>query len=406
MPGFYPFRALRPVKDKVARFTAKTSDFRNIDEVYEDMKSFPESYYYVTKQSLILKELMSVEEYFCIGSEFVYQKTEEGVLFRENQPNYYLYKQVDHKAGRSFLGIIGLVDVEDLKKGKIKKHELTKVVREEYLYKQLHYTEVLGEPVLMGFKSNETINSVYEQTMKQTPEYDFMSPDEKEHVIWLINDSQTLEMLQHEFDKTDAFYIADGHHRSASAERNYERNPDPSNRYYMVYLLDEEQFHIETFHRLISEIDDEFDEMLGKLSIYFNIAYHEAGHLYIPQKHAEFGILTRYFSYKLTLLDEGDSANPEQHLDVTLLEDYFLKPVLNIHNPRTDHRLQYMAAKEDISPVLRSLQNREIDMIVSNFPVSFKDVRKIADANKTMPPKSTYIEPKLRGGLIMQKFIK
>lgn len=405
MPVFLPFRALRPVKDKVATFSAKTSDFKNQEEVIEDMNANPESYYHVTKQQLLSQAKKPVEHFFTIGAEFVKQKIENGSLIRDNIPCFYVYRQIDHRSKRSYTGIIGLVDVLDLENEGIKKHELTKVVREEYLYKQLHYTEVLGEPVLMGYKHSAFIEQIIQKTIQSEPEYDFSTIDEKEHMVWLINNSYDIEEVEEEFKKVDAFYIADGHHRCASAVRNYERNQHPVNRYFMVYLLDQDQFHIESFHRLISGLtpDDTFN-LKERLQENFYVEDFTYGQLYTPVKHSNFGLLTRELSLKLTLVKERKSSNPESHLDVTHLENKILKPILHIIHPRTDHRLSYMSSQENIENVYNALQSGEIDMVISNFPVSFEEVKHVADANKTMPPKSTYIEPKLRGGLIIQKF--
>jgi len=405
MPVFLPFRALRPVKDKVAAFSAKTSDFKSQEEVVEDMNANPESYYHVTKQQLLSQTKKPVEHFFSIGADFVKQKVANGTLIRDNVPCFYVYRQIDHRSKRTYTGIIGLVDVLDLENEGIKKHELTKVVREEYLYKQLHYTEVLGEPVLMGYKNSEAIDQIIQKTTKNTPEYDFSTIDEKEHIVWLINNSNDLEAVEEEFMKVDAFYIADGHHRCASTVRNYERNPHPINRYFMVYLLDQDQFHIESFHRLISGLTpDDTLNLRERLQENFIVEDYTQGKLYIPQKHSNFGLLTRDLSLKLTLVKERKSSNPESHLDVTLLENKILKPILHIIHPRTDHRLSYVSSQENIENVYNSLYEKEIDMVITNFPVSFEEVKNVADANKTMPPKSTYIEPKLRGGVIIQMF--
>ncbi len=405
MPVFLPFRALRPTKEKISDFSAKTSDFKNPEEVLANMQSNMESYYHVTKQQLLLSGKKPVEHYFKIGAEFVRQKVSEAVLVRDKVPCFYVYRQIDHHTNRTFTGIIGLVDVLDVASNKIKKHELTKVVREEYLYKQLHYTEVLGEPVLMGYPHSPAIEKIISNTVENKPEYDFKTIDNKEHLVWLINNSFDLELIQDRFAEMPAFYIADGHHRCASTIRNYERNPAPINRYFMVYLLDEDQFHIESFHRLLSGLTpDDTLNLKEKLAEYFEVEDYTEGELFVPEKHSQFGILTREFSFKLKLVKDTKSSNPEAHLDVSLLESRFFKPIMGIEHPRTDHRLSYISSLEDMNHIKELLHNKDIDMIISNFPISFDEVKKVADANKSMPPKSTYIEPKLRGGMIIQQY--
>jgi len=405
MPVFLPFRALRPSKEKISHFSAKTSDFKNLEEVLTNMQANMESYYHVTKQQLFLSGKKSVEHYFKIGAEFVKQKVSEVVLIRDKVPCFYVYRQIDHRTGRSFTGIIGLVDVLDLESNKIKKHELTKVVREEYLYKQLHFTQVLGEPVLMGYPHSGSVEKIIANALENVPEYDFKTIDNKEHLVWLINNSFDLELIQDHFAEMPAFYIADGHHRCASTIRNYERNPEPINRYFMVHLLDENQFHIESFHRLLSGLTQEDTSNLEeKLAEYFEVEDYNKDELFVPQRHSQFGILTREYSFKLTLVKDTKSTNPEAHLDVSLLESRFFKPIMGIVHPRTDHRLSYISSLENINHIKELLNNKDIDMIISNYPISFDEVKQIADANKTMPPKSTYIEPKLRGGMIIQQF--
>src|SRR6185436_20055192 len=147
-------------RDKVAKFSAKTSDFKHPEEVLADMMLNTESYYYVTKQNLIHSVKKPIEHFFTIGAGFIKKELESGNLFRENIPCFYVYRQLDPVSGRTYTGIIGLVDVLDLENNSIKKHELTKVVREEYLYKQLHFTGVLGEPVLMGHPHSQAIDEL------------------------------------------------------------------------------------------------------------------------------------------------------------------------------------------------------------------------------------------------------
>ncbi|MFM9943850.1 MAG: DUF1015 family protein [Bacteroidia bacterium] len=405
MPAFLPFRALRPTKDLVAKFSAKTSDFKNPEDVLADMQTNTESYYYVTKQSLLSPVKKPIEFFFTIGAGFINKKTESGDLFKDKVPCFYVYRQIDHSAGRTYTGIIGLVDVLDLENNLIKKHELTKVVREEYLYKQLHFTGVLGEPVLMGHQHSIEIDNLIEKATKKTPEYDFKTIDNKEHIVWQIKTSLDLQLITESFEKLPAFYIADGHHRCASTIRNYKRNPESNNRYFMVFLLDENQFHIESFHRLLHGLTPEdTKDLKEKIQAQFEVEDYKKGELFKPQKHSEFGLLTRDLSLKLTLKKEPKTTNPEAHLDVSILEKKFFMPIMNIHHPRTDHRLSYIASSQDFNSLKQWLVNGDIDMVISNFPISFDEVKQVADANKTMPPKSTYIEPKLRGGMIVQKF--
>ena len=405
MPVFFPFRALRPIEENITKFSAKTSDFKNQEEVLADMKVNTESYYHVTKQSLLSSVKKPIEHFFTIGAEFVKQKTESGDLVREKVPCFYVYRQIDHITGRTYTGIIGLVDVFDLENNSIKKHELTKVVREEYLYKQLHFTEVLGEPVLMGHEHKPEIDEIISKATNNNPEYDFKTIDNKEHIVWLINTSEDLEFVTEKFAELPAFYIADGHHRCASTIRNYHRNPEPINRYFMVFLLDENQFHIESFHRILSGLlPEELENLKEKLSNYFEVEEYKKGELFKPERHSQFGLLTRDLSLKLSLKKEPKTSNPEAHLDVSILEKKFFIPIMDIHHPRTDHRLSYIASSQDFKPMKKLLINGDIDMVIANFPISFEEVKQVADANKTMPPKSTYIEPKLRGGMIIQKF--
>ena len=405
MPALLPFRALRPSKEVIGKFTAKSSDFRTTDEIVAEMKAHPDNYYYITKHHLLEESSKPPEHFFPLSAKYIQEKEKAGILLRDKVPSYYVYRQIDHDTARNYTGIIGLVDVIDIENNVVKKHELTKVVREEYLYKHLHETGILGEPVLIGHQHSPIIDELISTAMAKEPEYDFRTIDHKEHVLWLINTSEDLEKMAEEFMNMPAFYIADGHHRCASAVRNYHRNKNAANRFMMVYILDENQFHIDSFHRLLSEVPkDDLLDLNKKLEANFDVENYVEGELYKPLKHSEFGLLTRDFSLKLTLKKQPHTSNPEAQLDVSILESKFFKPILDINHPRTDHRLSYISSQEPFSDIKRLLDNREIDIIVSNFPISFEEVKKVADANKTMPPKSTYIEPKLRGGMVIQKF--
>lgn len=405
MPVFLPFRAIRPSKDKVAEFSAKTSDFKNQEEIVADMLSNTQSYYYVTKRFLVFKDNENVEYHFSNGAKYLSEKILSNDLIVEFEPCYYIYRQTDFLTNRTYTGFIGLADIKELENNIIKKHEYTKQQREEYLYKQLHYTGVLGEPVLVGYKNNDLLNKIIEEHVIENSIYDFKTKDNKQHQIWKISESRVLEEIYHLFNEIEAFYIADGHHRCASVHRNYIKNPIARNRYFMIYLLEENQFKIESFHRLISDIGKiDIKELEVKISSEFKIESYELNKLYIPQKHSEFGLLTRDFSLILTYRGKEKNVDPDKNLDVNILENYFLKPLFSIDNPRSDHRLSFIASTENTDKILNLLRKGEIDMIISNYPVSFNEVKQVADANKVMPPKSTYIEPKLRGGLIIQQF--
>lgn len=405
MPSFLPFRALRPSKTKVSEFSAKSSDFKNQEEIVADMLANTQSYYYVTKRFLISSENENVEYHFTKGAEYIKGKIEKGDLYIDCKPGFFVYCQTDFETGKSYTGFIGLADVEEIENSLIKKHEHTKIQREDYLYKQLHYTGVLGEPVLLGHEKNSEIERLINEITNAECEYDFETIDNKNHKIWKVSNSITLEKIYYVFNNINAFYIADGHHRCASVIRNYKLNPTVNNRFFMVFLLSENQLNIESFHRIISEtVTLNIDEFITKISDDFNVEKIDENKLYIPQKHNEFGLLSRDYSLKLTFKNNHNLKNPESKLDVTILENYLLKPVFEIHHPRTDKRLSFIASTDNIEKTLKLLSNGSIDYIISNYPVSFNEVKEIADSNKVMPPKSTYIEPKLRGGLIIQRF--
>lgn len=405
MPSFFPFRALRPNKKQVSVFSSKTSDFNNQEDLVADMISNTESYYYVTKRFLVNDDKKKVEFHFEDGAEFIKEKIMKNELFIDNKPSYFIYRQTDFIKNRSYTGLIGLADINEIENDKIKKHENTKIQREEYLYKQLHYTGVLGEPVLVGYEQNNEISNIIENNITNECEYDFNTIDNKNHKVWKITDSETLEKIYNLLNETNAFYIADGHHRCASVVRNYNLNPSLKNRFFMIFLLDENQLNIGSFHRVISDVGDfRLDELSEKINKNFLIEQYKTKELYCPIEHSEFGLLTRDFSLKLTFINKIKSNNPEKFLDVNILENYIFKEVFNINHPRTDNRLSFFSSNDKISKLKKMLENKEIDMIISNYPVSFCEVKQIADANKVMPPKSTYIEPKLRGGLILQQF--
>ncbi|NUM32488.1 MAG: DUF1015 domain-containing protein [Bacteroidetes bacterium] len=405
MPSFLPFRALRPTKKKVSEFSAKTSDFKNQEEIVADMLTNTQSYYYVTKRFLVYKDNENIEYHFAHGAKYINEKIKKGDLTIDSKPGFFVYRQTDFVSNKVFTGFIGLADVEEVENSLIKKHEHTKIQREDYLYKQLFYTGVLGEPVLIGHENDKKIDDLIAEITKNDVEYNFNTIDNKNHKIWRVTDSELLEKIYHSFQNINAFYIADGHHRCASVIRNYKLNPNVNNRFFMIYLLSENQLNIESFHRIVSGTGTlNYDSFKNKINDDFTVESFDENKLYIPQKHNEFGLLSREYSLKLTFKSLKEIKNPESKLDVSILEKYLLKPVFEINHPRTDKRLSFVASTEDIEKSLNLLSHGSIDYIISNYPVSFNEVKEIADSNKVMPPKSTYIEPKLRGGLIIQKF--
>jgi uncharacterized protein (DUF1015 family) len=325
----------------------------------------------------------------------------EGILQRDETPSLYIYRQI--KAGHAFTGIIGAVSVDDYLNGRIKIHEKTIAKREETFVQYLDITKINAEPVLLMARDSKTIDDLIAEKTRQRPEYDFTTTNKVHHQFWVLDDAASIGAIEEAYAGQDAFYIADGHHRSSSSALLFEKNKesisnenDPM-RYCLAYILSEENVRIYEFNRIVKDLNGlSANDVIAKLGNAFQVTPSDKP--FHPHHKGEIGMYLENRWYKLVLKDTSDI------LDVQLLTDLVLEPIFGISDLRKDKRISFVEGPKGLEVLSQAVDKQGTGAAFTLFAPTVGDIKRIADAGETMPPKSTWVEPKLRSGLVVYEF--
>ena len=393
MPKIYPFKALRPTADKIGKVTAKSTDYPKKEDLIAEIRSNPISFHHVTKSHLSFSgAYQEPEKFLPFAAQFIVKLKEDGVLLKEEEDSIYVYEQ-KRPDGRVFKGLIALCSIDDYRENKIKKHEEIRPSRLKFLVELFKTTKVMGEPTLLAYSGNVDF-----MKYKSTELYSFESVDGKKHSVCRISDKSDIEDLQLQMEKIENFYIADGHHRSASTQVFNESVNSLSNDSSMCCILHEDQMEILPFHRIIKPIITiGKDDLLDQLSRKFKIQK-SRGPVYEVKEARTFGMYIQNEWYLLQYINDSDL------LDIEILEEEIVRGVFNIRDSRTDSQITFHAHTSGLDVLKDLVDSEAFNVAITTKPCHFSEVRKVSDANNTLPPKSTYIEPKLRSGIIIQEF--
>jgi uncharacterized protein (DUF1015 family) len=406
-----PFAALRPAKDKAGEVSSPPFDSGSKDLASHEIINNPFSYLHVVKPYLHFKgEKKNPEKHFPIGLEYLRKFIESGVLIKDEAPAFYIYRMI--KGHQAYAGIIAMASVDDYHQNNILKHENTLTEKQNEIAEHIRFYNNLGNPVLLTYPDDESIDMLINQyIMKHIPEYNFISHDQIKHNLWVVTEEKDIQLLETRFEAIDKLYIADGHHRSAGSaafcEIKRKENPnytgDETFNFFPVCLIPFSKLTIFEYHRLVRDkamVDSK--EFLEKIKMYFEKI--PSGHLPVqPLNKREFGI---YFHGKAFLLKlkpefEAQLNGTLDNLDVSIVEDFILKRIFNIKDSKTDHRLSFMDGGKGIGHLQEAVDNGEYDLAITLYPTSVEEIKQVAEEHLIMPPKSTWIEPKIRTGLII-----
>lgn len=401
-----PFRAIRPAKDKVAFVASRSYEEYDKKERNYHLKYNPFSFLHIINPGYKYQKTIVGEERFTLIRNRYLEFLEEQVFVKDETDSFYLYQI--QKGDFKTLGIFCAISVLDYSNDVIKKHEDTIHERELLFANYLKTVGFNAEPVLITYPKNTTIEKIISQEVAKTPEYDFTTPDKKRHLLWRIKDKPTILNLQKSFSEIDKVYIADGHHRSASSnllakdlqnENKGHSGMEPYN-FFLSYLIPEDDIKIYEFNRMVKDLNGlAKEEFLIKLDAYFRIEKKDDG-LYRPTKKHHFGMYLDGEFYSLYLRKQVYKFNDAlSELDTQILYKTILEPILGIHDLRNDKRISYGYGKHNLIKMKECIDKGEFTVGFSLVPITMNEVKAIADANLVMPPKSTYIEPKLRSGL-------
>lgn len=410
MAVFRPFKAYRPEKSKQALIPALPYDVMNSDEARELVKDNPYSFLHVDKAEVDLPRDIDIYD------DAVYKKANEnlnnliktGALIQDDKPCLYIYKQVMN--GRAQVGIVGCASIDDYKNNVIKKHEHTLAAKEADRIRHVDTCNANTGPIFLTYRKNDEISLVIEQWMSShTPEYDFAA-DNVAQTAWVINDSEVVSRLSSLFADVPNMYIADGHHRCASAvkvgEKRRESNPnytgDEEFNFFLAVAFPDDDLEIMDYNRVVKDLNgNTVEQFLSKLDKAFT--YKKVDSRYKPTEKHTFGMLINEQWYELKARQEVvNEDSPVDRLDVSILQNNLLAPILNITNPKADSRIDFIGGIRGLEELERRVAD-DMTLAFAMYPTTVDDLMDIADAELIMPPKSTWFEPKLLSGLFIHE---
>lgn len=413
MAKVFPFQAVRPTRDKVNLIAARPYDSYTPEERASRLRDNPYSFLHIVNPGYkYQKENTTEQERYTLVRNRYLEFKEEGYFIQDKKPSFYVYKIVDHD-GKTTRGIIAAVDIEEYENNIIKKHEDTLIEREKLFKEYIHTVGFNPEPVLLTYPDNDTLADLIQDIMKSRAEYEFTTTYRDTHYLWNIDDPKLVTAIKKEFDKMESLYIADGHHRTASAyelyklkkEANGSHTGKESYNFLMSYLIPESHLKIYGFNRLIKDLNGlSNEEFLIRLDAVFRIN-NRGLEYYKPTQKNHFSMYLNGRFYSLNLRKNIYAENNAlDALDATILYNTVLNPILGIEDVRNDKRLDYAHGKNDMAYVQSMVDSGEYQVGFGLLPVTTEEIKSVADESLTMPPKTTYIEPKLRNGITIYEY--
>lgn len=412
MATIKPFKAVRPAKGLEDKIAALPYDVYNRKEAKEVVKDNPLSFLNIDRAETQFSD--DVDTY----AECVYEKAlelflnmlEKGQYIQEDKACYYLYELIMN--GRSQTGIVGCASVDDYINNVIKKHENTRADKE---LDRIHHVDTMSAqtgPIFLAYKSNEKLNAIIDKTKSKEALYDFTSDDDITHRVWIISDGADILAVSEAFDGINSIYIADGHHRCASAVKvslkrreadpSYDKNAEFN--YFLSVLFKDEELMIMDYNRVIKDLNGlSTDEVLKELEKVSKTGLHKlTSDSCKPSKKGEVTVFIDGNWYGFEFADDLLSDNPVKGLDVSILQDNVIDKVFDIKDPKTDKRIDFVGGIRGLKELERRV-NSDCKIAFAMYPTSIQELFNVADAGLLMPPKSTWFEPKLRSGIFIHR---
>jgi uncharacterized protein (DUF1015 family) len=412
MAKISPFKALRPRPELAKQVASRPYDVLNSREAKEEAAGNPYSFLHITKSEIDLPDSTDIH------SQEVYEKAkanlnaflQRDILFKESKDCYYIYQLVMN--GRSQTGLVCVSAVDDYENGVIKKHEFTRPEKENDRINHIKTSGAQTGNVFLAYKNIGEIDGIISKWMEtHDPVYSFVADDNISHTIWVINDEKRIVGITELFEtKVDCTYIADGHHRAASAAKVRQQLPKPSGKkddegekspadFFLTTLFPSNQLQIMDYNRVVKDLNGmDANEFMAALEKDFSVSKEQAA--FSPKQLHEFGMFLGGNWYKLVSKPGTYSADPIGVLDVTILSNNVLDKLLGIKDQRTDTRVDFVGGIRGLAELEKRVNNGEMAIAFSLHPVTIQQLFDIADSGNVMPPKSTWFEPKLRDGLL------
>ncbi len=410
MADIKPFICIRPAQDRADQIAALPYDVYNREEAKKEVEKNPLSFLRIDRAETQFADSVGIYEE-CVyqkAHDILWEMVEQGDFVTEQKECYYIYELTMN--GRVQDGLVACASIDDYVNGVIKKHENTREEKEQDRIRHVDSCNAQTGPIFLAYRSREQINKIVEATKQGAALYDFTSEDGIRHRVFKIDGQEEVATIRREFAETQQIYIADGHHRAASAVKvglmRRERNKDWTGKeefnYFLSVLFPDEQLMIMDYNRVVKDLNGyNAEEFLQKVSEIFNVSVWEEGEPRPTQK-GEFTMFLQDTWYRCEIREADQNSDPVEGLDVSILQKKLLAPVLGIGDPRVDVRIDFVGGIRGLSELERRCKV-DCQVAFAMYPTSIQELFAVADADMLMPPKSTWFEPKLRSGLFIHK---
>ena len=400
-----PFKALRPQAQLAKQVASRPYDVLNSAEAKVEAQGNPSSFLHITKSEIDLPESTDIHapEVYEQAKSNLAAFIKRDVLFRDIKECYYIYQLVMN--GRSQTGLVCVSSINDYENNVILKHEFTRPEKEQDRINHIRVSGAQTGNVFLAYRNNNEVDALIDKWKEtKTAVYDFTADDEIRHTIWIVNDSDTIEKISSLFEKEiPCTYIADGHHRAASAAKVRAALGDkatPDADFFLTTLFPSNQLYIMDYNRVVKDLNGlDTEAFIEKLREKFELTL-LGKEAYRPEQLHSFGLYIAGNWYRLVAKPGTYTEDPIGILDVTILQNNILTPVLKIEDPRTDKRVDFVGGIRGLGELEKRVDSGDMAAAFSLYPVTIDQLFDISDSGNVMPPKSTWFEPKLRDGLL------
>ena len=402
------FKGYRPTAELCSKVAALPYDVMSSAEAREMVKGDPYSFLHVDRAEIDLDPSVDIysPEVYQKAADNLNKMITDGIYIHDEKPCMYIYRLT--MDGRSQTGLVACASIDEYINNKIKKHELTREDKEQDRIRHVDACNANTGPIFLTYRNRDDINALIAEETAKTPVYDFVSEDGVGHTVWVIDDESKISALQAAFAQVPALYIADGHHRNASAvkvglkrrgEGEYDKEAEFN--FYLAVAFPDNQLKILDYNRVVKDLNGMSEsEYLEKISKDFDVKPENG--TFKPDSALTFGMYLGGKWYRLTAKDGSfNAADPVESLDVSILQNNLLAPVLGIGDPRTDDRIAFVGGIRGLGELVSLVDSGRAAVAFAMYPTSVEQLMSIADAGKIMPPKSTWFEPKLRSGIFI-----
>ncbi len=407
-----PFRALRPRQDLASQVASHPYDVLNRQEAHAIASENPLSFLHINKPEVDVDETIGVYEaaVYQKGADNLQRFISDGILERDSSPRYYVYRQVMGEHAQ--VGIVAVASLEAYEQGAIKKHEFTRPAKEDDRVAHMDALNAQVGPVFLTYRAQAEVDELVKGVTQTEPESDFEADDGTRHTFWVVWDDAVGQAIAEAFSAVDCLYVADGHHRSAAAARvralrrarNSSHSGEESYNYFLVVVFPDRQMQILDYNRIVKDLNGMSEaEFIAALGASFEIGESVGSGAAKPVQERQFGLYVggRWLKLRVReqLLDRLDLSDPVQSLDVTIMQNAILTPLLGIEDQRTDSRIDFVGGIRGLQELASRVDSGAWQAAIALYPTSIESLMAIADAGEVMPPKTTWFEPKLKSGL-------